>query len=62
MTALRSWSAPPPRPQARDLEWNRLIKEMPVCEYCDWVRAGRPGFADMAPHIIRAWQEDRARA
>jgi hypothetical protein len=49
------------RPIARDIEWNRLIKEMPVREYCDWVLAGRPGFSDMAPHRIRAWQKERAR-
>lgn len=48
------------RPLARDIEWNRIIKDMLVHEYCDWVLAGRPGFADMAPHMIRAWQSSRA--
>ncbi len=48
-----------PRPLARDLEWNRLIKEMPLHAYIDWRLAGRPGFADMAPHKIREWMKGR---
>lgn len=49
----------PIRPASRDLEWNRLIKNLPIHAYCDWVNEGRPGFADMNPATIREWVRKR---
>jgi hypothetical protein len=46
---------PRTRPLARDIEWNRIIHDMPVRTYIAWRLAGRPGFSDMAPHKIREW-------
>lgn len=40
----------------------QLIGELSVSDYCDWVRAGRPGLIEMSPATMRRWMQEKARA
>lgn len=36
-------------------DWNRTIHAVPIAMYCDWRKAGRPGFAPMDNLRLQAW-------